>query len=442
MPVIVDKTSVTKVCVDDFAFRKRYTYGTVMVDIDTHRIIDIIDSRETKQDEDWLKTYPNLKVVSRDGAQTYASAISNAHPNAVQISDRFHLIKNLSDAIEKYLHRLFPSRLVIPVSSVDPEREALYDTRNRAERIIFAQKKRNEGYTVNDIALLLHSSTTTIRKYLAIPNDEIPEVKENIREREHLQQMENKKAAIEEVRKLYAEGHAIDEIMRLTGHTTVTIKNYLKDDCPLNNGHYDSRMPGKLAPYEQEVISMRSKGITYKKIHEHICQKGYTGTIASLRMFMQKERTHQRSLSKNETEPVEYIPRKFFCQLIYRELEKIKGLTHKQYEAAVKKYPILGQIYSLLREYHKIIFSQKSNELDSWITQAISLKVDEIDTYANGLLADIEAVKNAIQYKYNNGLAEGSVNKIKLTKRIMYGRNSFYLLKAKLLLNEFYYQVN
>ena len=313
MPVILDKASVTKVCVDDFAFRKRYTYGTVMVDIDTHRIIDIIDSRETKQVEDWLKTYPNLKVVSRDGAQTYASAISNAHPNAIQVSDRFHLMKNLSDAVEKYLYRLFPSRLVIPASSADPEREALYDTRNRAERIIFAQKKHNEGYTANDIVLLLHSSTTTIQKYLAIPKDEIPTVKENVREREHLQQMENKKTAIEEVRKLYAEGHAIDEIMRLTGHTTVTIKNYLKDGCPLNNGHYDSRMPGKLAPYEQDVITMRSKGVTYKKIHEHICQKGYTGTIASLRVFMQKERTHQKSLSKNETEPVEYIPRKFFA---------------------------------------------------------------------------------------------------------------------------------
>jgi len=67
-------------------------------------------------------------------------------------------------------------------------------------------------------------------------------------------------------------------------------------------------------------------------------------------------------------------------------------------------------------KYHKIIFSQKSNELDLWITQATPLKVDEIDTYVNGLLADIEAVKNAIQYKYNNGLAESSVNKIKLTK--------------------------
>ena len=222
------------------------------------------------------------------------------------------MIKNLSDAVEKYLYRLFPSRLVISASAVDPEREGLYDTRNHAERIVFAQKKRNEGYTINDIAFLLHSSTTTIRKYLAIPKEEIPEVKENVWDRQHLQQMENKKAAIEEVRKLYVEGHAIDEIMRLTGHTTVTIKNYLKDDCPLSNGHYDRRLPGKFAPCEQEVITMRSKGVTYQKIHEHICQKGYTGTVASLRMFMQKERTHKKSLSKNDTEQVGYIPRKIF----------------------------------------------------------------------------------------------------------------------------------
>lgn len=442
MPGIVDKSAITKVCVDDFAFRKRYTYGTVMVNLETHRIIDIIDSRETKQVEEWLKTYPNLKVISRDGAQAYASAVRNAHPNAVQISDRFHLIKNLSDAVERYMYRLFPSRLVIPIAKANPEMEALYDTRNRAERIIFAQKKRAEGYTVNDIALLLHSSNTTIQKYLAIPENEIPKVKENVRELQHVQQMKNKKSAIMEVRRLYAEGHAIDEIMRLTGHTAVTIKNYLKDDCPLSNGHYDCRMPGKLAPYEQEVITMRSKGITYKKIHEHICQKGYIGTVASLRMFMQKERTHQRSLASNEAEPVEYIPRKFFCQLIYRELENVNGLTQEQYEAAVKKYPILGELYSLLREYHKIIFSQRSEDLDGWIAKASSLKIDELDSYINGLQSDIDAAKNAICYKYNNGLAEGSVNKIKLTKRIMYGRNSFQLLKAKLLLNEYFYQIN
>ena len=79
----MDKSSVINICVDDFAFRKRYSYGTVMVNLDTHRIGDIIDSRETKNVEEWLRSYPNLKVISRDGAQTYSSAASNAHPDAV-----------------------------------------------------------------------------------------------------------------------------------------------------------------------------------------------------------------------------------------------------------------------------------------------------------------------------------------------------------------------
>ena len=114
----------------------------------------------------------------------------------------------------------------------------------------------------------------------------------------------------------------------------------------------------------------------------------------------------------------------------------INGLTKEQYNASIKKYPVLGQLYSLICEYHRIIFSQKSEKLDTWITQALSLQIDEVETYVNGLLLDIDAVKNAIKYKYNNGLAKGSINKIKLTKRIMYGRNSFELLKAKLLLKE------
>jgi len=443
MPAIVDKSVVTKVCVDDFAFRKRYTYGTVMVDLESHRIIDIIDSRETKRVEEWLKSYPALQIISRDGAQTYSSAATNAHPEALQISDRFHLLKNLSEAVEKYMRRLFPSRLVIPATTTqNPQMQALYNTRNRSERIQFARQKRKEGYTINDIALLLHSATTTIDRFLAIPADEVPEVRENVMERKHIQQMENKKAAIEEVRKLYANGHAVEEIKQLTGHTWQTVTNYLKEDCSLNNGHYDRRLPGKLAPYEQDVIEMRSKGIIYAKIHEYIIQKGYTGTVASLRVFMQKERTHRQSIAKQDNEPAEYIPRKFMCQLIYRGLEKVKGLTSEQYEAALKKYPLLGQLYTLLREFHRIVFSKKSSELDQWLETAGTLQVDELDSYINGLKKDISAVKNGIDYKYNNGLAEGSVNKIKLTKRIMYGRNSFSLLKAKLLLNEYFYQIN
>lgn len=91
---------------------------------------------------------------------------------------------------------------------------------------MFAQKKRGEGYSINDIALLLHSASTTVQKYLSVSKEDLPIQKENIRERQHIQAMENKKMAINEVRKLYSEGHAIDEIIRLTGHTYQTVKKF------------------------------------------------------------------------------------------------------------------------------------------------------------------------------------------------------------------------
>ena len=64
MPSIVDNFSVRKVCVDDFAIRKRFSYGTVIVDLETHRIIDLIPTRNTEEVRAWLATYPNIEVIS------------------------------------------------------------------------------------------------------------------------------------------------------------------------------------------------------------------------------------------------------------------------------------------------------------------------------------------------------------------------------------------
>lgn len=130
-----------------------------MVDLESHRIIDLIPSRETIDVSRWLATFPNIQVVSRDGASTYSSAATDSHPEAVQVSCQFHLIKGLSEAINKYIIREFPARAEIPLAeAVSDEMAALYNTANRPLRIRFAHKKRKEGLTVSDIALLLHSS--------------------------------------------------------------------------------------------------------------------------------------------------------------------------------------------------------------------------------------------------------------------------------------------
>lgn len=96
---------MTHICIDDFAIKKRQKYGTIMIDIHTHKIIDMIESREQTDVVNWLKKYQNIQVVSRDGSITYKNAIDNAHPTATQVSDRFHLYKNLTGYAADYLRK-------------------------------------------------------------------------------------------------------------------------------------------------------------------------------------------------------------------------------------------------------------------------------------------------------------------------------------------------
>lgn len=444
MPGIVDKSRILNICVDDFAIRKRFSYGTIMVDLDTHRIIDLLPSRETQAVQEWLKTYPNIRIVSRDGAMTYSSAASQAHPEAIQISDRFHLIKTLSEAVQKYIIREFPSRVEIPAGKeISEEMRALYDTSNRAQRIRFTHQKRKEGFTISEISLLLHSSPTTITKYLKIPPDELPEDKKIVREREHQQALEKKQRDVDEARKLYESGITVEKIAVLLQHSKDTIKRYLNQNYNVVNGHYDNKRAGKLAPYEQTVIDLRCQGYTYRSIYDMITAKGYTGSLASLRMFMQKERKHAQTQGATGFRTVDFVQRKSLCQIIYKKLEDIPVFSQEQYEEIVKKYPILGQLYAALKEFHEIMFSKKPERLGKWLEKMEKMDIPEISSFVEGTKKDIIAAQNSIAYEYNNGLAEGSVNKVKVIKRIMYGRNSFELLKAKVLLREkFYHQIN
>lgn len=410
-----------------------------MVDWDTHRIIDMIPSRESNEVRIWLSTYPNISMISRDGASGYASAGAKAHPNAIQVTDRFHLLKNLAEVVERYIKNKFPSRIGIESHTKQSEQMiALYDTANRAQRIKYAHSKRKEGLTVQEIAYLLHASVRTVESYLAIPEDHIPEENDTVRERQYKETIRRKENEIKHVRQLFDDGMTVTEIACVTHHTPKTIKNYLNPEFSPLNGHYDLKRHGKLMPFEQDIISMRSNGQTYTEIYELIKSKGYSGSVAAIRMFMQKERSHAKRSGIQVGK--DYIYRITLSQLVYRKLEDVKLITQEQYDAVLKQYPELAVLYGILRDFHRIVFSKKAEDLEQWIEQASYVEaIPELRSYVEGLKQDISAVKNAIMFDYNNGLAEGSVTKIKLIKRIMYGRNSFALLKAKVLLHELLY---
>ena len=94
---LIDKVSVLGI--DDWAYRKGLSYGTLLVNIETRKAIDLLEGRDGVALKKWLKQHPEVETVTRDRASSYSSAVSAILPNAEQVADRFHLLANLSDSV-------------------------------------------------------------------------------------------------------------------------------------------------------------------------------------------------------------------------------------------------------------------------------------------------------------------------------------------------------
>lgn len=406
-----------------------------MVDLETRKIIDMIESREMEDVAQWLSGFPNIKTVSRDGSLTYASAIAAAHPQAMQVSDRFHLIKNLCDHARSALYKVFQGRIAIPITSETKRIRMVMLVGTVAEKVQLVQKLRTDGHSKAEIILLTGASERTVKQYMAMRVTDIPPEKQTVRGREHAQAVQKLLDRAEQVHLLRREGYNITEICQRTGFTAGVVRNCLSDHFSPVSAHYGKQREGKLAPFRDEVLQLRLKGLTFPQIHQRIQQKGYSGTQDAIRGFVSKEKRVRRDLQALAGGGTsEFIDKKWLVRLLYKPDDEVKGLSPDQLAAVIAAYPLAGSIIGIVKEFKAILKSKKPQSLLCWMEKALSLKLSEIDSFINGIKKDIDAVMNAIASDFSNGLAEGSVNKIKVIKRIMYGRCHFSLLKSKCLL--------
>ena len=106
--------AVTKIGIDDWAYRKGQKYGTLICDLETHKIIDVMEGRDGEAIEKWLQGHPGIDTVSRDRANAYSSAVTKALPDAVQIADRFHITQNLLEALKETMRTYMPEIITVP----------------------------------------------------------------------------------------------------------------------------------------------------------------------------------------------------------------------------------------------------------------------------------------------------------------------------------------
>lgn len=416
-----------------------------MIDIKTHRILDMIDSREYKAVKDWLKTYKNLHIVSRDGSIVYRNAITSAHPNAIQVSDRFHLLKNLTSYATDYLKKELKSHLSITIShgqdSIKEESQPISKANENRKLTLKEKYERLEqllsaGYSKTKICQSINMDARVYDKLVSMTPHERDSLFQTKKMAAHEEKVKLKMERVMEVRELKSIGCSNREISRRIGLHISTIGRYLDENFNPVHASYGKKRNSKLSPYMNDIDSMLEKGIMGSVIEKKIRELGYEASSSTVRHYIadwKKRRKFHYDKSQETDLKTVTIKRKNVFKLLYHPVEKIKAITQEQFQRICIEYSCFKKVYDIIWKFKKLLIDKDVNGLADWIEQAKNLQIREINSFVNGIERDLDAVKNAIKYDYNNGLAEGSVNKLKVIKRIMYGRCGFETLRMKTL---------
>ena len=368
--------------VDDWAFKKGNRYGTILVDLECRYSVDLLPDRTAETLVAWLKAHPGIEIVSRDRSNEYIAAITAGAPQAVQVADRWHLLRNLSDALirllEKHVKALRQAARHVqgdPVSDEQPE----FTTQTQiaqpvtVRQLRFSEVKRlaAEGYSQRAIARHLHIGRNTVRRYLA--SDEPPRY-----------QLRGPRASA------------------ITAHIP-----YL--ETRWTEGCHNSRV-----------------------LWQELRHQGYPGSYSSIRRFVQRYRTDRRASSSLPAVVRPLSPRQA-AWLFVRPPEQLSAEQEAYRIALCAVCPEIAAAYELTQRFVLMVRHRQVDRLDPWLADAQSSGLSQLKRFSTGLHNDYDAVRAALELEWSSGQVEGQVNRLKVIKRDMYGRAKFDLLRLRVL---------
>ena len=393
----------TALGVDDWALRKRHTYGTVLVDLDRRRPVALLPDREAETLATWLRDHPGVEVISRDRASAYAAGGRSGAPDAVQVADRFHLLQNLAEALE--------------LAFTGHARE-LRDA-EQARR----QDRVAEGGPVRP------DPPPPPKRPLAMA----------------AARREQRMATHRKVWDLYRQGWPGQEIARHLGIGRTTTFRHLKSEAfPERKGRSDAGR-SSMDPWRDWIIERWNRGQRNgRQTLRDLRAKGFTGNYATVLRYLNRLRDAQqgavshRSRARPAT-PLVAAPKQVMTPRTAawtvlrppdRRDDDEAGLLARLRAAA----PILAEAVKLAEEFAALVRGRKPKLLDPWLQRAQDSAVPALQRFAKRLSSDYDAVRAAVTLAWSNGQVEGQINRLKTIKRQMYGRASLDLLERRFLL--------
>ncbi|MFF4185435.1 ISL3 family transposase [Streptomyces sp. NPDC001691] len=371
--------------VDDFALRHCTRYATILVDIETSTVVDVLPDRTTETFAAWLTNHPGAEVICRDRATAYSKAIRQAAPHAKEVADRYHLLQNLSNAVEKTCHQhrnclrkhaeqqqKHPPPLKDPLPGREFRSTPLVErTRHRHADI---NRLLEEGWPVNAIARHLQLDRRTVDRYLKTPLDDL----------------------------LHAARH---------------------------------RRPSKVLepfkPYIQERFAeLGSRQGLGQRIYREIHERGFRGDVRTVQRYL-------NTLDSGPEGPLHAVipsPRTL-ASWVTRPREKLTRDEDQELLDARLACPDIARACDLAWAFLEITRHRRGYLLLEWIRQAEQNAPKPLTGFASYLRQDLDAVTAGLTEPWSSGIVEGHVNRAKTLKRAMYGRATFRLLRTRILLH-------
>ena len=363
-----DKLSV--IGIDDFAFRRGQTYGTIVCDLERRRPVTLLPDRALETSRSWLAERPSITTVARDRGGGYGEAIARALPHADQVADRWHLMENSSraflDAVGKSMRDI---RRAVGSHTIDPQ------------LLTCAEKLQYEGY---------------------------------LRRRE----------TNEAIQELSKKGVSIRQIVKQTGHSRKLVRDVLRgqrlDVFRTRPTSLDSWLPWLHSRWEQGARNALA-------LWREMRAEGFSGQAGVVSQWAHRQRLAAKA---NQSGLARTPSARILARLMTsarNDLTKSEAMLVAAIETNV---PDLVAARKAIGDFQSMIRSKAVTKLDEWLKAA---KSSLVGSFANGVEKDIAAVRNAIVSPWSNGQTEGQITRLKLIKRQMYGRAKLDLLQARLI---------